>query len=212
MSSKTSNRLSGKEELSARYDGEFSSDGMTCINEDEKSSLQKWSLIGATLRNELSPQVNLDIASKVADLIAKEPVVSSIDQSDVSSVEVKKELKFETKTFAKFMRKFGFVLSQTAVAASIAMVTVIGYQTWNAEDNLSQDPVAVSAFGPVSNVNLASYQTSQSNNSIRLGYNVYNTENSELHDREAQIRSSQNQELERINNYIKGYVLSTASR
>ena len=196
MSTKFSNRLSGKEELSARYDGEFNSDEMTCMNEEEKSSLQKWSLIGATMREELS----------------KEPVVSSVDQSEVPAVEVKKELKFETKTFAKFMRKFGFVVSQSVVAASIAMVTVIGYQTWNAEENLNQDPVAVSAFGPVSNANLASYQTSQSNNSIRLGYNVYNTESSELHNREAQIRSSQSQELERINNYIKGYVLSTANR
>ena len=212
MSTKFSNRLSGKEELSARYDGEFNSDEMTCMNEEEKSSLQKWSLIGATMREELSPQVNLDFASKVADLIAKEPVVSSVDQSEVPAVEVKKELKFETKTFAKFMRKFGFVVSQSVVAASIAMVTVIGYQTWNAEENLNQDPVAVSAFGHVSNANLASYQTSQSNNSIRLGYNVYNTESSELHNREAQIRSSQSQELERINNYIKGYVLSTANR
>ena len=52
------------------------------------------------------------------------------------------------------------------------MVTVIGYQTWNAEDNLSAENTPVVTLGSVNNVNLASYQSAQNNNVISLGNNV----------------------------------------
>jgi len=97
------------------------------------------------------------------------------------------------------------------------MVTVVGWQTWNAEENLSLDEPAVNAtLGTVGGVNLASYQNSQNDSVIRLDNSAASSkdmmvrkdnENADIHD----IDHRKKMEAERINNYIRGYVLNTAS-
>ncbi|MBQ2381987.1 MAG: hypothetical protein II291_05410, partial [Succinivibrio sp.] len=67
------------------------------------------------------------------------------------------------------------------------------------------------ALGPVDGVNLASYQTSsQASNKINLSSGEDKSENAvELDSNE--LKKQQTLEVERINNYIRGYVVSTAS-
>lgn len=191
------------EDLSALYDGEILGAEKLELHEQEKKHMQAWSLIGATMRNELSSEVNLSLADNVAAAIAKEEPQSLVsDQSKISTPRYK---------LWKAFHKVGFALTQTAIAASIAMVTVIGYQTWNAEDNLSAENTPVVTLGSVNNVNLASYQSAQNNNVIRLGSNV-GSNNSKMVANQDQIRNSQNQEMKLINDYIRLYVFDTASK
>ena len=60
------------EDLSALYDGEILGAEKLELHEQDKKHMQAWSLIGATMRNELSSEVNLSLADNVAAAIAKE--------------------------------------------------------------------------------------------------------------------------------------------
>lgn len=190
------------EELSARYDGEDLPDEKLSFQGEDEKHLQAWSLIGATMRHELADEVNLSLADNIAAAIAKEEL-PVCDQAEVKTPRY---------SLWKAFHKIGFVVSQTAIAASIAMVTVIGYQTYNAVDNLSQEQAPVAALGPVSNVNLASYQSVPNNNVIRLGDGSYNGNGNLNTTRQVEIRNSQNKEMELINDYIRLYVLTPSAQ
>ena len=45
------------------------------LNEESLAHMQNWSLIGATLRQEVSAQVNLDFANSIMSKIEKEQIV-----------------------------------------------------------------------------------------------------------------------------------------
>ena len=190
------------EELSARYDGEDLPDEKLSFQGEDEKHLQAWSLIGATMRHELADEVNLSLADNIAAAIAKEEL-PVCDQAEVKTPRY---------SLWKAFHKIGFVVSQTAIAASIAMVTVIGYQTYNAVDNLSQEQAPVAALGPVSNVNLASYQSVPNNNVIHLGDGSYNGNGNLNTARQVEIRNSQNKEMELINDYIRLYVLTPSAQ
>ena len=188
------------EDLSALFDGEDLPAEKLSFKEDDVEHLKAWSLIGATMRHELGNEVNLSLADNIAAAVAKEKAPVS-DQA---------EIKTPRYNIWKAIHKFGFIISQAAIAASIAMVTVIGYQTYNAVDNLGQDNAPVAALGPISNVNLASYQSVPNNNVIRLGDGAYNGNLNTA--RQAEIRNSQNKEMELINDYIRLYVLTPSAQ
>lgn len=184
------------EQLSALYDGEDS--GSAALTEAEKKTLRNWSLIGAAMRDELGAGVSLSIADRVAAAVANDPRPVTAEQTAIVT---------PRRRMLKFIRRTGFALTQAAIAASIAVVTVIGYQTWNAEDNLTHGAAAVSSLGPVNSVNLASFQQPGAGvGTVNLGHTGVQEQ------REALIKTSQSRELERINQYIRGYVLSTAAR
>ncbi len=191
------------EELSARYDGEDLPHANMSFQEDEKEHLQAWSLIGATMRQELASEVNLSLADKI---------MAEIEQEETPVVSEQTEIETPRYKLLNMFRKVGFVLTQTAIAASIAMVTVIGYQTYNAEENLSLDKAPVAALGPVSNVNLASYQSAPNNNIIRLGDSAYAGNDGLNAAKKAEIRNLQNHEMELINDYIRLYVSSPSAQ
>lgn len=188
------------EDLSALFDGEDLPAEKLSFKEDDVEHLKAWSLIGATMRHELGNEVNLSLADNIAAAVAKEKAPVS-DQA---------EIKTPRYNIWKAFHKFGFIISQAAIAASIAMVTVIGYQTYNVVDNLGQDNAPVAALGPISNVNLASYQSVPNNNVIRLGDGAYNGNLNTA--RQAEIRNSQNKEMELINDYIRLYVLTPSAQ
>lgn len=192
------------EQLSANLDGEELQNLHDLSHEDQKH-LKNWAMIGAAMRGELAQKVDVNFADKIMAEISKtaEPLE---DQSKVEQQPV-------VKRFFNF-KKLGFVAAQTAVAASICMVTVFGYQTWQAEDNMTLgDPAAVTTMGPVGGVNLASYSNrANPDHAIMLDQAQNNGMQRQLSTKEQrELAQKREQEAERINNYLKGYVLNTAS-
>ena len=139
------------EEQSALFDSENVNVDKVELNDELKDHLNNWSLIGATLRDELPKQVNVSFAD---NLMAK------IEQEKIKPEPRKVSFNF---TF----KKVAFAVSQFAIAASVAAVTIIGWQTFNADEKLGVDSTSTS-LGSVNGVNLASYQTSQTQKGIKL--------------------------------------------
>ena len=183
------------EEQSALFDSENVNVDKVELNDELKDHLNNWSLIGATLRDELPKQVNVSFAD---NLMAK------IEQEKIKPEPRKVSFNF---TF----KKVAFAVSQFAIAASVAAVTIIGWQTFNADEKLGVDSTSTS-LGSVNGVNLASYQTSQTQKGIKLNqhYSDIDSKNGIKMD-EKEFRKQQALEVDRINNYIRGYVLTTAS-
>lgn len=195
--------------ISAWYDGEDLPENGIVLEKDDRLHMQKWSLIGSVMRGEISVLAPESFADSV---MAKLPSAVT-DQSQVSQT-----LNPSRKSFFKGKwRKVAFVFTQTAVAASIAMVTIFGWQTWNAGENFSiSDPAANAVMGPVS-VNLASYQSAGNDKIINLDPSLENNSalNPEMRRTRTpvnhEIRQQQSREAERINAYLRGYVLNTAA-
>ena len=183
------------EEQSALFDSENVNVDKVELNDELKDHLNNWSLIGATLRDELPKQVNVSFAD---NLMAK------IEQEKIKPEPRKVSFNF---TF----KKVAFAVSQFAIAASVAAVTIIGWQTFNADEKLGVDSTSTS-LGSVNGVNLASYQTSQTQKGIKLNqhYSDIDSKNGIKMD-EKEFRKQQALEVDRINNYIRGYVCTTAS-
>ena len=183
------------EEQSALFDSENVNVDKVELNDELKDHLNNWSLIGATLRDELPKQVNVSFAD---NLMAK------IEQEKIKPEPRKVSFNF---TF----KKVAFAVSQFAIAASVAAVTIIGWQTFNADEKLAVDSTSTS-LGSVNGVNLASYQTSQTQKGIKLNqhYSDIDSKNGIKMD-EKEFRKQQALEVDRINNYIRGYVFTTAS-
>ncbi|MBQ9220196.1 RseA family anti-sigma factor [Succinivibrio sp.] len=194
-----------KEELkSALYDGENLPEGKLELSENDVEHLQNWSLIGATLRNEMSDNtLKSDFASSVMDRIKDEKITPDlVDQTKVESVYYH--------SFKNVFKKVSFGIAQMAIAASVAAVTIIGYQTYNAEGTVSNEVSAASTIGAIGTANLASYQTNRkASNEIKLNQEKSEKESASANNIE--LKKQQKLEVERINNYIKGYVLDTAS-
>ena len=193
-----------KEELkSALYDGENLPEGKLELSENDVEHLQNWSLIGATLRNEMTDNtLKSDFASSVMDRIKDEKITPDlVDQTEVESVSYH--------SFKNVFKKVSFGIAQMAIAASVAAVTIIGYQTYNAEGTVSNE-VSAATIGAIGTANLASYQTNRkASNEIKLNQEKSEKENASANNIE--LKKQQKLEVERINNYIKGYVLDTAS-
>ena len=194
-----------KEELkSALYDGENLPEGKLELSENDVEHLQNWSLIGATLRNEMTDTtLKSDFASSVMDRIKDEKITPDlVDQTEVESVSYH--------SFKNVFKKVSFGIAQMAIAASVAAVTIIGYQTYNAEGTVSNEVSAASTIGAIGTANLASYQTNRkASNEIKLNQEKSEKESATANNIE--LKKQQKLEVERINNYIKGYVLDTAS-
>ncbi|MBQ3883807.1 MAG: hypothetical protein II731_02885 [Succinivibrio sp.] len=194
-----------KEELkSALYDGENLPEGKLELSENDVEHLQNWSLIGATLRNEMTDNtLKSDFASSVMDRIKDEKITPDlVDQTEVESVSYH--------SFKNVFKKVSFGIAQMAIAASVAAVTIIGYQTYNAEGTVSNEVSAASTIGAIGTANLASYQTNRkASNEIKLNQEKSEKESATANNIE--LKKQQKLEVERINNYIKGYVLDTAS-
>ena len=102
--------------------------------------------------------------------------------------------------------------SQVAIAASVAVVAIVGLQTYNAADPVLSEPASTIAtnVGPVSGLSLASYQNSD--NEVLM--NLKQMPEPNLNGKEAyqsDLERKQQEELERINMYVQGYVLDTAA-
>ena len=120
--------VSKEEILSANLDGQCL-DEMGKISAEDREHLENWSLMGAALRDELPSRTDLDFAAKV---MAR---VQAPELADQAKVEQRKARLIS-------FRKVALVLGETVAAASVCMLTVFGYQTWNAGDSSLSDPVS----------------------------------------------------------------------
>ena len=191
------------ETLSANFDGAALDKLASKLSAQDQQHLENWSAIGAVLRDELPTKTDFDFASKVMSVIGKEE--KAVVQDDQAFVPQKTSgLRFVS------FKKLGIILTETVVAASVCMITIFGYQTWNAQDNVSLGN-AVGTMGTVSGVNLASYQNRAGGNAISLDQNVQSSSRQLTAQEQRELAQKREQEAERISNYLKGYVLNTAS-
>ncbi|MDY6322655.1 MAG: RseA family anti-sigma factor [Succinivibrio sp.] len=194
--------VSKEEILSANLDGQCL-DEMGKISAEDREHLENWSLMGAALRDELPSRTDLDFAAKV---MAR---VQAPELADQAKVEQRKARLIS-------FRKVALVLGETVAAASVCMLTVFGYQTWNAGDSSLSDPVSSAVMGPVNGVNLASYQNRGGSGAISLDGSAEQLPDGqqvrELSAREQrEFAQKRDAEAGRINTYLKGYVLDSAA-
>ena len=181
---------------------------------DLPSMLQgKWSNPGPLSANS-EQKVAHEYASLVANLNAQR-AAADFDQATLNSAPHKPTQRHPVLTF----KRVGSWLGQAAIAASVAVVAVVGVQLYNASQPELNSPVATSAVtqvGPVNGLNLASYQNSDNdlimNPELMPQQPQVNTpedQNKDLTD--AEVRAEQKAELDRINLYVQGYMLETAA-
>lgn len=199
------------ETISAKFDGDLQGTLPETLSAKERIHLENWSAIGAAMRGEMAEKTDFDFASKVMERIACEatPVVdqTSVKLSNIKQAGIKKE--YKALRFVS-LKKLGLLVAETAVAASLCMITVFGYQTWNAEDNMTIGE-AVPTMGTLSGVNLASYQNRSNDHAISLDVNGAQEQHRLSPQEQRELAQKREQEAERISNYLKGYVLNTAS-
>ena len=220
---------------------QFSEDSSVLASNEVKSHLKNWALIRSALRNELPKQVDLNFSDKVMAQIAKEDPITSwvppyednddlpsmlktsfnsqanhsevlLDQASVNTKDNLAAIAKNKKVKAINFKKIGIFASQIAIAASVATVAVIGLQTYNASEQ-SMDNIATTAsnnVGPVVGLSLASYQNNDSDIVLNVD-SLQNSENGVNHGYQADLKQKRQEEIEKINIYLKGYVMDTAS-
>ncbi|MCR5084942.1 MAG: hypothetical protein K6A65_05510 [Succinivibrionaceae bacterium] len=189
------------ERLSSTYDGEQLPQGRLSALGDPamQGHLHNWSIIGGVMRGEIKGQIDLGFAARVAARVAEiEPDIVE----DQSRLAPSRKLRVR-------MHRLAQGLVQLGVAASVAVVTVLGYQTYSASDSSITEP-ASAVMGASVGVNLASFQAAAPDRGVAQVAPAA----PEGKDRR-QLRDSgelQQVEFDRINNYVRGFVLDTAAR
>ena len=190
------------ERVSAALDGEDLSalDEHADLVSRSAGHLQRWSLIGAALRHELLPVADPALAGRVRARLDLQIPRPANDHP--------------RRTWGWRLHLWARSAAQAAVAAAVAGITVIGYQTYSAADvsalRLEPPPAVRSAAAGLS-VDLASFQ----HGGPSLGLNApaaarpaapLTAAGSE------QLRQQQERELRRINAYLRSYLLESAAR
>ncbi len=230
------------ERISALYDGEDLPQGRLDAEtgfKEARQSLQRWSVIGATLRHESFASVDTSFADRVAASIAALPISEqplkaqvqadpdfSVVKNEVSENKIR-ELKVDQSEvsqkpqidYVAKVRQIFFRAGQLAAAAAVAAITVVGYQFYNAGSVAGiVEPAADATLGPVGGVNLASYQNDGQDVVIRMNQfepqqNVNAAEQTQPRNVDAkEMQKLREQEFQKINAYLRGYVLDTAAR
>ncbi|MBQ9274162.1 MAG: hypothetical protein IJ228_05050 [Succinivibrio sp.] len=202
------------EQLSELFDGQSLPEGSLSLDAEAQRQLNRWSLIGASLRGELGERVYPDFARQVMERINEENArIMMTDQAALNREE------HPAARFRLKLRKAALYVTQVAAAAAIAMITVFGYQTWNAEGNYSLSEAADATLGPVGGVNLASFQNGIEQQNLtryeasraQLEQNKVKSPVSPAEGQDsAQLRQLQQREVERINQYLRNYVSTPA--
>ena len=196
------------EKLSEIYDGEHFDEAFDCNDEKLKSHLDNWSLIGSALRDELPEKVDMSIADNVMAAIAAEAKEEKVLEEQPKEIA-------DTSTFKvpAFFKKVSLYFTQIAVAASVAMVTIVGWQTYSAGEMSGViEPASTNTMGAVGGLNLASFQSDDHEAVIHMNQvpreSASVVEHRQLNAK--QLEELRQKEIERVNSYVKGYVLNTA--
>ena len=219
--------------IEAERDRRLSSD----LDSDLPALLQgKWSQPGPLQPVPNQQQVAHEYQALVANLkhadgAAAEVSVADFDQAALNRPENQEQVVAQVKaaalrrpklSFSRSLSRVGGLVGQIAVAASVAVVAVVGVQLYNASQPAYNDQVATTAatqVGPVNGLNLASYQNSDKDLIInpenlpqaQVKGRAAKEQNQEQDLTDAQLRAEQQAELERINLYVQGYMIDTAA-
>lgn len=195
------------EQISAIFDGEDLPHGELVQSRSDaaKKHMQNWSLIGSALRDELPAKIDTNFADSVmAKLELEENVGLAKIKSDLSDqVEVNQKQKYR---LINIFKRSAIIATEIAVAASVAVFTVVGWQTYLAGDIGSSYDGSMTAqsLGPIGGINLASYQ----NNGPHV-INLNSASQTPAMQTEA-LKQMQHKEMQRINTYVKGFVLDNS--
>lgn len=155
------------------------------------------------------------VAHEYAALVTNMKAQAQSAEFDQAALNTQEHQPIKRSLKLTFKRVSG-LLGQAAVAAAVAVVAVFGIQLYNASQPEFEEPVATTAstqVGPVTGLNLASYQNSDNDLLINpetvTQPQAQGSKNQDLSD--AELRAEQQAELERINLYVQGYMLETAA-
>jgi sigma-E factor negative regulatory protein RseA len=151
---------SGQEWVSAAADGEVDIQTIAELAAD-KTSHGKWQnyhMIGDAMRSELPKAFDLDLSAKIAAAIELEPAIlapqTNVHQSNIKPTHDTGSTNNVSKLVPLFKQ-----LGQYAIAASVALVAVVGVQNYNQEQD-AQAPMSVLTTRPlVGSVSPVSLQT-----------------------------------------------------
>ena len=146
---------SSQEWVSAAVDGEVDEQTLAQLASDVGShdEWQRYHMIGDTMRGELPAAIDLDITASIAAAIELEPTIIA-PQANAKADTVVSQPPRQNNVVSLF-KQFG----QYAIAASVALVAIVGVQTYN-HDQAADSPLPVFNTRPlVGTVSPVSLQT-----------------------------------------------------
>ncbi|MCL1094637.1 MULTISPECIES: sigma-E factor negative regulatory protein [Shewanella] len=126
----------GQEWVSAAVDGELDEQTLAELAADADSHEQwrDYHMIGDAMRGELPQAVSIDLSASIMAAIDEEPAIIAPKQTAVKAA-----TKPTSSKVVPLFKQFG----QYAIAATVAMVAVVGVQNYNQETLLDNSPLPV---------------------------------------------------------------------
>ncbi|GIU27869.1 anti-sigma-E factor RseA [Shewanella colwelliana] len=126
----------GQEWVSAAVDGEVDKQMMAELAADTDSHEQwrDYHIIGDAMRGELPKVLDLDLSANIAAAIENEPTIIAPKAAPQTDVATKK-----LANVIPMFKQFG----QYAIAASVALVAVVGVQNYNQSPEIDASPLPV---------------------------------------------------------------------
>ncbi|MEZ8186427.1 sigma-E factor negative regulatory protein [Shewanella sp. 5S214] len=149
---------SSQEWVSAAVDGEADDKTLAQLSADVDShdEWQRYHMIGDAMRGELPATIDLDLFASITAAIELEPTIIA---PQAKSTEVDQQ-RTTASNVVPFFKQFG----QYAIAATVAMVAIVGVQNYN-QSNDAESPLPVLMTRPlVGSVSPVSYQTGAAQN------------------------------------------------
>ena len=148
---------SSQEWVSAAVDGEADESTLAQLSADVDSHAQwqRYHIIGDTMRGELPATIDLDLSASIMAAIELEPTIMAPKVQLKESTEQVASSPARASNVVPFFKQFG----QYAIAATVAMVAIVGVQSYN-QSNDAESPLPVLTTRPlVGTVSPVSYQT-----------------------------------------------------
>ncbi len=149
---------SSQEWVSAAVDGEVDDKTLAQLSADVDShdEWQRYHMIGDAMRGELPATIDLDLFASITAAIELEPTIIA---PQAKSTDVDQQ-RTTASNVVPFFKQFG----QYAIAATVAMVAIVGVQNYN-QSNDAESPLPVLMTRPlVGSVSPVSYQTGAAQN------------------------------------------------
>jgi len=146
---------SSQEWVSAAVDGEVDEQALAQLSSDVDShdEWHRYHMIGDTMRGELPAAIDLDITASIAAAIDLEPTIVAPQVKAKDNIATTQSQ--SRNNVVSLFKQFG----QYAIAASVALVAIVGVQTYNLDQDV-EDPLPVFNTRPlVGTVSPVSLQT-----------------------------------------------------
>ncbi|MGZ9897538.1 sigma-E factor negative regulatory protein [Shewanella gaetbuli] len=150
---------SSQEWVSAAVDGEVNEQELAqlCADADSHEQWQRYHMIGDTMRGELPESIDLDITANIAAALELEPTIIAPQAIAPQENDEQKQSNLDSKpsNVVSLFKQVG----QYAIAASVALVAIVGVQSYNQEPDV-ESPLPVFNTRPlVGSVSPVSLQT-----------------------------------------------------